>query len=60
MPSEVYRYEFSASVPMEEVESSMLLSIVGVQSLHGETTVQLSVAHAIDFQGSVPSPSSDT
>ena len=50
MRSRVFRYAFSASVPMEEVESSLLLAVLGVESLHGETEVHLSAAHRLDPQ----------
>jgi len=48
MPSRVFRYLFSATVPMEEVESSLLLAVLGVECLHGETEVQLNAAHFLD------------
>lgn len=49
MPSRVFQYEFDASVPMEEVESSLLLSVLGVESMHGETEVHLNAAHSFDL-----------
>ena len=45
MRSRVFRYVFSASVSMEEVESSLLLAVLGAESLHGETEVQLNAGH---------------
>ena len=35
---------------MEEVESSLLLAVFGVESLHGETDVQLNAGHFFDPQ----------
>ena len=48
MRTRVYRYDFNSSVSMEEVESSLLLAILSVESLHGETDVQLNAAHFLD------------
>lgn len=50
MASKVFRYQFDDSVPMEEVEGSLLLAILGVESLHGETEVQLSASHFLDVE----------
>ncbi|WP_425613604.1 hypothetical protein NA78x_003439 [Anatilimnocola sp. NA78] len=47
--SQVFRYQFAPDVPMEEVESSMLLSILGVESLHGETEVHLNTSYSLDI-----------
>lgn len=48
MSSHAFRYEFTPEVPLEEVKSSLLLSILGVESLHGETEVHLNASHVID------------
>ena len=48
MRTRVFRYEFDRDVPMEEVESSLLLSILALESLHGETDTQLNAAHYFD------------
>jgi hypothetical protein len=50
MSSKVFKYEFSPGVPMEEVESSLLLSILGCESLHGETEVHLNATHKLEPQ----------
>jgi hypothetical protein len=48
MKSMVFRYEFHGDIPMEEVESSLLLSLLGVESLHGETEVQLNAHYSLE------------
>lgn len=48
MSAEVYRYRFTAAVPFDEVESSLILAILSTESLHGETQVRLDAAHALD------------
>ena len=47
-PREVYRYEFTATVPAVEVETTLVLSIFGVESLHGESQTRLDAQHAFD------------
>jgi len=41
MPTEVHRYTFHDIVPDEELEQTLLLSVLAVESLHGETRVRL-------------------
>ncbi len=48
MTSDVYRYAFEERVPAEEVEVTLLLSIFGVEALHGEAQARLDCAHAFD------------
>ena len=50
MRSRVFRYQFDNEVPLEEVESSLLLAVLGVESLHGETEVQLNAIHDLDLK----------
>ena len=45
MPKELYRYIFSEEVPTEDIESSVVLAIMAVESLHGESQVRLDAAH---------------
>ena len=44
----IYRYEFDAKVPVEDVQSSLVLALIGTESLHGETASQLGVSHLFD------------
>jgi len=48
MSAEIYRYQFERRVPFEDVESSLVLAIMSVESLHGQAQVRLDVAHAVD------------
>lgn len=48
MTKDVYRYEFADAVPAVEVEATLVLSIFGVESLHGESQTRLDVQHAFD------------
>ncbi len=51
MTKELYRYSFSADVPLEDVEASLLLTVLATESLHGETQVRLDAAHYLDTDG---------
>jgi hypothetical protein len=48
MPKELYRYFFTADVPLEEIEASLLLAVLATESLHGESQVRLEVTHFLD------------
>lgn len=48
MNQDVYSYYFSPSVPMVEVEASLVLAIFAVESLHGAAQVKLDTAHFLD------------
>lgn len=48
MTKDLYRYVFTADVPIEEVEASLLLAILATESLHGEAQVRLDAAHFLD------------
>jgi hypothetical protein len=48
MTKELYRYAFTADVPIEEVEASLLLAVMATESLHGEAQVRLDAAHYLD------------
>jgi len=44
----IYRYSFAPSVQFEEVEASLVLAVLAVESLHGESQVRLDAGHALD------------
>lgn len=48
MKAEVYRYSFDASVPLTEIEATLTLAIIGVESLHGECTTLMDVQHLFE------------
>ena len=45
MCRDVYRYQFSPTVEMNDVEASLLLAVFAAESLHGEVQVRLDAAH---------------
>src|SRR5579871_4970838 len=50
MMQSLYRYEFGTSIPIEEAETSLLLAIVAVESIHGEAQTRLDAAHSFDAE----------
>jgi hypothetical protein len=44
----LYRYQFAADVPVEEIEATLLLTLFAVESLHGESQTRLDAAHHFD------------
>lgn len=48
MPTELYRYRLAADVPPEEAEATLVLAILAVEALHGESQARLDAAHAFD------------
>jgi hypothetical protein len=48
MTKELYRYSFPPRVPVEDIESTLLLALWGAESLHGESQVRLDGAHFLD------------
>lgn len=51
MHREVYRYRFAPKVPREDIEGALLLAILGVESLHGESQARLDAGHLLDADG---------
>jgi hypothetical protein len=43
-----YCYTFKPAVPLQDVEITLLLALVAVESLHGETQVRLDADYRID------------
>jgi hypothetical protein len=48
MSASIYRYTFAENVPAEEVEVTLLLALIGVESLYGEAQTRLDAAHAFN------------
>ena len=44
----VRRYQFSASVPPQEIENTILLAVLAAEGLHGQSRVRLEAAYAVD------------
>ena len=40
-------YTFAPSVPMDDIEASLLLALLGAESLHGATSTRLEAAHSV-------------
>lgn len=47
----VYQYEFRPSVPMSDVESSLLLAIWATEGLYGESETRLDSSYELDELG---------
>ncbi len=48
MSREIYKYVFNSSIDMTDVETSLLLALLAMESLHGESQVRLEAAHMLD------------
>jgi len=48
MNREIHRYEFEASVPADEIESTLLLAVLAVEGLHGAARVRLDAKYCFD------------
>ncbi len=48
MVSQVYRYELSDDVPMEDVEATIVIALASLESLHGDVEVQLAAPYYLD------------
>lgn len=46
----VYRFQFDEGIDMEEVEQTLVLSILAVGFLHGEAAVRLDAGYAVDAE----------
>lgn len=50
MTRTVYRFEFNEGADMKEVEDTLLLSILAVGCLHGESAIRLDVGYVVDAE----------
>lgn len=50
MHREVYRYTFANTIPLDEVEGSLLLSSWATASLHGSPETRLQAGYAVDVK----------
>ena len=48
MNRELYRYNFNATVPLRDVEASLLLAVLATESLHGRALVRLDASFCLD------------
>lgn len=49
MNRQVFRFSFGELVSMQQVEETLLLSVMAVESLHGATAVRLGGSYALDL-----------
>jgi hypothetical protein len=47
MPREIYKYRFNRDVPPKDLEQSLLLAVVAVECLHGESRVRLDARYCL-------------
>ena len=47
MPKQLYRYRFDREVPWRELEESLLLAVLAVECLHGESRVRLDARYCL-------------
>ena len=50
MNSQIYRYRFGTTVPMRDVEESLLLAAMAAESLHGRSLLRLDGAFCLDAE----------
>ena len=50
MNRELFRYTFVEDVVVEEIEASLVLALLSVESLHGESQVRLDASHFFDTE----------
>jgi hypothetical protein len=50
MDPTVYCYQFSDSVSNEDIESTLILAVMGIESLYGESLFRLDAVHEFDKQ----------
>ena len=48
MPKEIYRYQFSESVSLRDIEETLLLAVLAAESLHGQSGVRLDAAYHLE------------
>jgi hypothetical protein len=44
----VYRYTFAPRIEIDDIESTLVLALLAVESLHGEADARLDAAHFFD------------
>lgn len=49
MPHQLYRYRFDSEIEIDDVDSTLLLSILATENLHGESQVRLDASHYLDL-----------
>jgi len=50
MNRDIYRYEFTSDLPIDEATESLALAVLTVESLHGRTKVRLDASFKLDLK----------
>lgn len=50
MTKEIYRYTFGQSARMQDVEEALLLAVLAVESLHGQSRVRMDASYCVDAE----------
>ena len=50
MSKEVYSYRFNRDCPAREVEETLHLAVIAVESLHGQSRVRLDASYCMDSE----------
>ena len=48
MTKEIYRYTFGSAARMQDVEEALLLAVLAVESLHGQSRVRMDASYCVD------------
>jgi len=49
MTETTYHYVFEPGVPQDEVEDTLVLAVLAVEALHGESQTRLDADHAVEW-----------
>lgn len=50
MTREIYRYTFGPTARMQDVEDALLLAVLAVESLHGQSRVRMDASYCVDAE----------
>ena len=50
MTREIYRYRFGPTARMQDVEEALLLAVLAVESLHGQSRVRMDASYCVDAE----------
>jgi hypothetical protein len=50
MNAEIYRYQFTPEVPVQEVEETLHLAVLAAECLHGQSRVRLDASYCMDSE----------
>ena len=50
MAKDIYRYTFGPMARMQDVEEALLLAVLAVESLHGQSRVRMDASYCVDAE----------